>query len=232
MTSAVWSAAQRWIAREIDLLGGLVALGADLLLGLADDGGGLMGHLAADLVEQLAVGVVARQLGDALELARLAGDELVELAGALLELTGLAGQLVLALVERVVATVERLLALHHAVLEGAQLALALLLLGLRGLLALDDLLLGLEEGLLLHRLRGALRLADDALGLGVRGLDLGVRLAEAAVLGAAHGDGGDGGPDHEADDADYEFHARFSFSTFRYNAVNAARLERAAPYIC
>ena len=52
----------------------------------------------------------------------------VELAAALLDLPRLAGELMLALVERVVAAIERLLALHHAVLEGTELAFALLLL--------------------------------------------------------------------------------------------------------
>ena len=51
-----------------NLLSGLVALGADLLLGLTDDGGRLVGNLAADLVEQLLVSVLARKVGNTLEL--------------------------------------------------------------------------------------------------------------------------------------------------------------------
>ena len=43
----------------------------------------------------------------------------------------------LALVESLVAAIEGLLALHHAVLEGANLVLTLFLLGLGGLLILD-----------------------------------------------------------------------------------------------
>ncbi len=79
MTSAVWSAAQALNRQGENLLGGLVALGADLLLGLADDGGGLVGNLAADLVEQLLVSVLARKIGNTLELGSLLGAELLEL---------------------------------------------------------------------------------------------------------------------------------------------------------
>ena len=42
-----------------DLLSGLVALGANLLLGLADDRGGLVGNLATNLVKELLVSVLA-----------------------------------------------------------------------------------------------------------------------------------------------------------------------------
>ena len=41
-----------------NLLGGLVALGANLLLGLANDRGSLVGDLAANLIEELLVGVL------------------------------------------------------------------------------------------------------------------------------------------------------------------------------
>lgn len=42
-----------------NLLGGLVALCANLLLGLANDRGGLVGDLAANLIEELLVGILA-----------------------------------------------------------------------------------------------------------------------------------------------------------------------------
>lgn len=48
--------------------GSLVALGANLLLGLANDRGGLVGDLAANLIEKLLVGVLAGKVGDSLEL--------------------------------------------------------------------------------------------------------------------------------------------------------------------
>ena len=75
-----------------DLLGSLMALGANLLLGLANDRGGLVGDLAANLIEKLLVGVPAGKVGDSLELGGLLCAELLELTGALLDLTGLAGQ--------------------------------------------------------------------------------------------------------------------------------------------
>ena len=63
-----------------------MALGANLLLGLSDDRGGLVGNLAANLVEELLVSVLAGQVGDALELRGLLGAELLKLAGTLLDL--------------------------------------------------------------------------------------------------------------------------------------------------
>jgi hypothetical protein len=56
----------------------------------------------------------------------------------------------LALIERIVAAIERFLALHHAIFERANLALTLLVLGLGGLLVLDDLFLSLEQSLFLR----------------------------------------------------------------------------------
>ncbi len=64
-----------------NLLGGLVALGANLLLGLAnDDRGGLVGDLAANLIEELLVGVLAGKVGNTLELGGLLSAELLKLA--------------------------------------------------------------------------------------------------------------------------------------------------------
>lgn len=83
-----------------------MALGANLLLGLSDDRGGLVGNLAANLVEELLVSVLAGQVGDALELRGLLGAELLKLAGTLLDLASLAGQLMLTLVEGIVAAIE------------------------------------------------------------------------------------------------------------------------------
>ena len=108
-----------------------------------------MGDLTANLIKELLVGILAREFGDALELGGLPGHKLVELRLALLDLTRLARELVLALIEGIVAAIERFLALHDAVLERAELFLALLLLSLGSLLALDDLFLGLKQGLFL-----------------------------------------------------------------------------------
>ena len=143
-----------------DLLGGLMALGANLLLGLADDRGGLVGNLAANLVEELLVSVLAGQVGDALELRGLLGAELLKLARALLDLASLAGQLVLTLVEGIVTAIEGLLALHHAILERTNLVLTLLVLGLCSLLVLDDLFFSLEQSLFFEGLGLTLCIAD------------------------------------------------------------------------
>ena len=154
-----------------NLLGGLVALGANLLLGLANDRGGLVGDLAANLIEELLVGVLAGKVGDTLELGGLLCAELLELTGALLDLTGLAGQLMLALVESVVAAIKGFLALHHAVLERTNLVLTLLVLGLGGLLVLDDLLFSLEQSLFFEGLGLTLGITDQGLSLCVCRLD-------------------------------------------------------------
>ena len=143
-----------------DLLSGLMALGANLLLGLANDRGGLVGNLAANLIEKLLVSVLAGQVGDALELRGLLGAELLKLAGALLDLASLAGQLMFTLVEGIVAAIEGLLALHHTVLERTNLALTLLVLGLGSLLILDDLFLCLKQSLFFEGLGLALCITD------------------------------------------------------------------------
>ena len=185
-----------------DLLCGLMALSFDLLLRLANDRGGLVGHLAANLVEKLGVGVLAGKLRDALELVGLTSIELLKLARALVDLTLLAGKLVLALIKGLIAAIKGLLALHHAVLKGADLLLALGLLSLGGLLVLDDLLLGLEEGLLLKRLGRALGIGHHLLGFRMGGGDLRFGLANASGLGVAHGENGGKSTDCQAHDAD------------------------------
>ena len=149
-----------------------MALGLDLLLGLANDRSGLMRDLAADLVEQLGMRVIARELRDTLKLTCLASEEFLKLTGALVDLALLAGKLMLALVEGVVAPIKGLLTLHYAVFQNANLLFALGVLCLGGLLALEDLLLGFEQGLFLEGLGGALGIGDDLLGLAVRALDL------------------------------------------------------------
>ena len=198
-----------------NLLGGLVALGANLLLGIANDRGSLVGDLAANLIEELLVGVLAGQVGDTLELGGLLGAELLELAGALLDLTGLAGQLVLTLVESVVSAIKGLLALHHTVLERTNLALTLLVLGLGGLLVLDDLLFSLEQSLFFEGLGLTLSITDQGLSLCVCRLDLFVGLVKTTLLGGAHvGNGGDG-TQNDANERCDDRHAH-SFLWIRY----------------
>ena len=96
--------------------------------------------------------------------------------------------------------VERLLTLHDAVLEVLELSLALLLLGLGDLLELEDLLLGLENGLLLGALRLALGLACDSAGLVARRGELGLGVPQAGVALTGEQEVDDGGPYREAND--------------------------------
>ena len=94
---------------------------------------------------------------------------------------------------RVVAAIKGFLALHHAVLERTNLALTLLVLGLGGLLVLDDLLFSLEQSLFFEGLGLTLCIADQGLSLCVCRLDLFVGLMKTTLLGGAHvGNGGDG----------------------------------------
>ena len=203
-----------------NLLGGLVALGANLLLGLANDRGSLVGDLAANLIEELLVGVLTGQVGDTLELGGLLGAELLKLAGALLDLTGLAGQLVLTLVESVVSAIKGLLALHHTVLERTNLALTLLVLGLGGLLVLDDLLFSLEQSLFFEGLGLTLSITDQGLSLCVCRLDLFVGLVKTTLLGGAHvGNGGDG-TQNDANERCDDRHAHSFFMDSLHNKAN------------
>ena len=147
------------------------------------------------------MGILARERGDALELGGLALHDLVEVVALTVELSLQAGELMLALVEALVAAVERLLTLHDAGLEGAQLALALLLLGLGRLLELEDLLLGLENGLLLGTLGIATCLGLDLFGAVVGLIQLGLGAREhGRALCPCHERRDDGTHD-QADDA-------------------------------
>ena len=138
----------------------------------------------------------------------------------------------LALVERVVAAVERLLALHDAVLENANLLFALRLLGLGGLLVLDDLLLGLEQGFLLEGLCGALGIGDDLLGFAVGALYLGFRFAHAAVLGVAHDQNGHDGAKSEASDADEHRHDGHGYSLGCFKCMEPPPAQSGRQDIC
>ena len=116
--------------------------------------------------------IVARQLGDTLKLGCLLGNQIIKLTRALFNLTSLARKLMLTLIKSVITAIERLLALHHAVLKRAKLALALLFFVFRCLLMLNNLLFSLEESLFLQRLCRALRIADDGFCLFVSRLNL------------------------------------------------------------
>ncbi len=124
-------------------------------------------------------------------------DELLEVLLALGDLALLRGELVLALVDRLGAPVDRLLSLGEPLLERLDLLAALLDVGLGLLLHLEDLILGLDQCFLLHRLGLLRRVPDQALGLfgGARG----TVLHEEAVECVAEGDA-----DHCSDDGDHD----------------------------
>ena len=73
-----------------DFLSGLMAFRLHALLGFTDDRSRLMGHFRSNLVEELAMRIIARELSDALKLAGLLIVELVELAAFLFDLSLLA----------------------------------------------------------------------------------------------------------------------------------------------
>ena len=199
-----------------DLLGGLMALRANLLLGLANDGGCLMGNLATHLVEQLLMGILAGKVGDTLELGGLLGTELLKLTGTLLDLAGLAGQLVLALIEGIVTAIEGLLALHHAILERTNLALTLLVLGLGSLLILDDLFLGLKQSLFFEGIGLTLCITDQGLSLCMCRLNLFIGLVKTTLLGGAHVGNGDDGTHKDANERCCKDRHAHSFLWIRY----------------
>ena len=194
-----------------NLLRLLVAFSTDLLLRLADNGRRLMRDLAANLIEQLTVGIIACELRDALKLIGLLCKEILELTRALLDLASLARELVLALIKRVIPAIEGLFALHHAILEDAKLLFTLLLFVLCGLTMLDDLFFGLEQGFLLEGFCLSLSITDKGLGFLVSGLDFRVRFPKAALLSGAHENDGGNDTDKGADDTEHDFHASPSF---------------------
>ncbi len=202
-----------------DLAGGLVGLGADVLLALAQNLGLLADGLGAYAVEELGVGFVAGEAGDALELGDALGLEGVEVDLALVELALEAGELVVATVEDVVAAIEGLLALHDATLHVLELALALLLLRLGGLLDGQDLLLGLEDGLLLCVLGLTGGLGADAVGLGLGVLDLGLGGLDLGIGLTGKDRIRDRGAHHKANNANDDFHTCSSDSKNLFNEI-------------
>ena len=144
---------------------GALALDARALLALADDSGALARHIVANAIEQLLVGLVGGEAADALEFGSVLALELLDVAGALLNLASLAGELVLLLVERVGATVEGLLALKQAALALANFAGTLGRLSLGCLLLLENLGIGGLPNAEDLFLGGNFRFLLDGLGL-------------------------------------------------------------------
>ena len=121
----------------------------------------------------------------------------------------------LTLVEGIVAAIEGLLALHHAILERTNLAFTLLVLGLGSLLVLDNLFFSLEQSLFFEGLGLTLCITDQGLSLCVCRLDLFVGLVKTTLLGGAHvGNGGDS-TQNDANERCDDRHAH-SFLWIRY----------------
>ena len=148
-----------------DGAGLLVGLGLRAGLGVADDGSGLVHDLVLEGVEQLGLRLLRRHAGHALQAAVDLPGGLLEVALATVELALLGRYLMLAGIERLHAAIERLLALRHAVLGGAHLAHALLVLGLGLLLQLQDLVLGFDDGLAAQCFGLSFRVGHHGLGL-------------------------------------------------------------------
>ena len=187
-----------------DVAGLLVGLFARAGLGLADDLRGVALDVVVDAVDELVARLVGGHAGERLEAVALLLDHVLEVLLALGDLALLAGELVLALVERLGAAVDGLLALAETVLERRDLLAALLVLGLGLLLHLEDLVLGLEQGFFLERLGLLLRISDHAFRL--FGRARGTVLHEKAVDGIAEGSADD--QSHEDEDDSDCVHAR------------------------
>ena len=194
--SAEWSAATRWIAR---LKMERARLSASALVRASASrmiGGGLVGDLVLEGVEQLGLGLLGRHAGNALQTACDLLDGLVELDGTLVELALKGRDLMLARVEGLDAAIERLLALGQAVLSRADLLHALAVLGLGLLLELEGLVLGLDDRL-------AAQGFGLALGVGAGRLGLAFRLGHHILRflgGALGGRVGDEARDDETDE--------------------------------
>ena len=159
-----------------DLAGLLVRLGLGTRLGITDDDGRFAGDLVVDSLQQLLFGLLGAHARSALEglvdldlgLLAMALDGvfgLFDVALAALDLSLQRRELVLAGIQRLDAAIEGFLALGDAVLGGAHLAHALLVLLLHLLLVAKGLVLGFHGGFTSERLGLLLGILDQACGL-------------------------------------------------------------------
>ena len=159
-----------------DLAGLLVRLGLGARLGIADDDGRFAGDLVVDGLQQLLFGLLGAHARSALEglvdldlgLLAMALDGvlgLFDIALAALDLSLQRRELVLAGIQGLDAAIEGFLALGDAVLGGAHLAHALLVLLLHLLLVAKGLVLGFHGGFTSERLGLLLGILDQACGL-------------------------------------------------------------------
>ncbi len=199
-----------------DLAGLLVGLRLRARLGIADNDGGLAGHVVADGLQKLGLGLFRTHARGPLEglvdfylsLLAMALDgvfRLVHIALAALHLPLERGKLVLACVEGLDAAVEgflalgeRLLALGNTALGGAHLAHALLFLLFQLLAVAQGLVLRLDLRFSAHRLRLLPRVLAQVGSLA--GSLLVGRRGHETIDDETEDDADDGDGDNESDD--------------------------------
>ena len=134
-------------------------------LDLFDLHGGLVGHVLLQLLEQIVLGLVGGETGDALQHLQLVLLGLLGLGLGALQLGQAGGELLFFFLDIVGLAVQGLFLLLKAVLLALQVGPALLHLALVLVAGLEDLLLCFHHGLALFALGAFIRLVDDALGL-------------------------------------------------------------------
>ena len=180
-----------------DLLGPLVGLLLELGLDLPHLHGRLVGHFLGQLADQVVLGLLGGEAGDALQHLHLGLFDGGRLFPGLVQFGQLALEAVLLLFNVLGLAVQVLFLLLQAPLLLLQVGPALLHFPFVLVAGLEDLLLGLHQRLPLLALGALDGLVDDALGLLLRAGDLLLRHA-SAVLDAEHKK--HHSRDHERDD--------------------------------
>ena len=143
-----------------DLASLLVGLGAGTVLGIADDGGGLVHAFIFEVIEEFGFRLLGRQAGNAFESLIDLGFGSLNIAHATIDLPLEGGNLVLALIKGFDALVEVLLALVEMVFRRAYLAHALFAFAFSVLLDLEGVVLGFDDSLFLQVLGLAFRVGE------------------------------------------------------------------------
>ena len=148
-----------------DHAGLLVCLGFRLCFRIADDRGRFVSNLILQRGEQFVLGFLGRHARDTLKALRGFLLDLSDIALAALDLALQRGNLMLPCVERLNAAIERFFALGDAILSGAHLFHALLVLRFGFLLEFESLVLCFEDRLFAHRLGLSFCVSNHVVGL-------------------------------------------------------------------
>ena len=148
-----------------DHAGLLVCLGFRLRFRIADDRGRFVSNLILQRGEQFILRFLGRHARDALKALRCFLLDLSDIALAAFDLALQRGNLMLPCVERLNATIERFFTLGDAVLSGAHLFHALLVLRFGFLLEFESLILCFEDRLFAHRLGLSFCVSNHVVGL-------------------------------------------------------------------